>query len=69
LTTGAILSTLSNSDFLQKTLFFKAFRFFPLHFFLFQREGAMVCIVGKNFAYLWIITLGEAELEQEILFS
>jgi len=29
----------------------------------------MVCIVGKSFAYLWITTLGEAELEEEILFS
>jgi len=69
LTRGAILSTLANFDFLQKTFFFKAFCFFSLYFFPSERQGSIVYKVGKGFAYPWIITLVEAELEKGIVFS
>jgi len=56
-------SAMTNFHFLEKALIFKASHFFPFHFFLFQKEESMAYIVGKNFAYLWIFTLGSAKQE------
>jgi hypothetical protein len=46
-----------------KTVVFYIFSFFSFHFFGSIKGGAQAYTAGKNFAYSWILTLGNDKLE------